>query len=174
MAATETDVGTFKNFINGEWVEPSGGTDTVFKRATAGWYYGLMRRIVGKKVPSGAGDFRLLSRDLVDALRSAHAEDVLAHLGILRGLRGSVSQCFSNAWSVSVAWSKCKAQRLARAKISSGVAPAALRLEQILPRLVWAVRVVGSPNISESASQISFLCRGAAAGSCSSGGSTDG
>ena len=32
MAAT--DVGTMKNFIDGEWVEPSGGTDTVFNPAT--------------------------------------------------------------------------------------------------------------------------------------------
>ncbi|WP_281174128.1 glycosyltransferase family 2 protein [Hamadaea tsunoensis] len=44
-------------------------TDTWFKRNTAGIYYGLMRRIVGKKVPSGAGDFRLLSRSMVDALK---------------------------------------------------------------------------------------------------------
>lgn len=46
------------------------GTDTAFKRNTAGLYYRLMRRIVGKKVPAGAGDFRLLSRSLVEALRS--------------------------------------------------------------------------------------------------------
>lgn len=45
-------------------------TDTSFKRNTAGLYYRLMRRIVGKKVPAGAGDFRLLSRDMVDALRA--------------------------------------------------------------------------------------------------------
>ncbi|HYI20457.1 MAG TPA: aldehyde dehydrogenase family protein, partial [Solirubrobacteraceae bacterium] len=32
MAAT--DVGTMKNFIDGEWVDPSGGTDTVFNPAT--------------------------------------------------------------------------------------------------------------------------------------------
>src|SRR5262245_28798857 len=31
-------------------------TDTMFKRNTAGAYYRLMRRIVGKRVPSGAGD----------------------------------------------------------------------------------------------------------------------
>jgi dolichol-phosphate mannosyltransferase len=43
-------------------------TDTWFKRTTAGVYYSLMRRIVGKKVPSGAGDFRLLSRPMVEAL----------------------------------------------------------------------------------------------------------
>lgn len=44
-------------------------TDTAFKRMTAGVYYRLMRRIVGKKVPHGAGDFRLLSRTMVEALR---------------------------------------------------------------------------------------------------------
>lgn len=44
-------------------------TDTAFKRYTAGVYYRLMRRIVGKKVPAGAGDFRLLSRTMVEALR---------------------------------------------------------------------------------------------------------
>lgn len=44
--------------------------DTVFKRNTAGLYYRLMRRIVGKKVPAGAGDFRLLRRDTIEALRS--------------------------------------------------------------------------------------------------------
>jgi polyisoprenyl-phosphate glycosyltransferase len=45
-------------------------TDTVFKRNTAGLYYRLMRRIVGKKVPAGAGDFRLLRSDAVEALKS--------------------------------------------------------------------------------------------------------
>jgi dolichol-phosphate mannosyltransferase len=45
------------------------GTDTVFKRWSAGAYYRLMRRLVGKNVPSHAGDFRLLSRETVEALR---------------------------------------------------------------------------------------------------------
>jgi dolichol-phosphate mannosyltransferase len=45
-------------------------TDTAFKRHTASVYYRLMRRIVGKRVPTGAGDFRLLRRDAVDALIS--------------------------------------------------------------------------------------------------------
>ncbi|GAA4203305.1 glycosyltransferase family 2 protein [Actinocatenispora rupis] len=44
------------------------GTDTVFKRSTAGAYYVLMRRLVGSWVPRDAGDFRLLSRTAVDAL----------------------------------------------------------------------------------------------------------
>ncbi|MDR7279484.1 glycosyltransferase family 2 protein [Catenuloplanes atrovinosus] len=44
-------------------------TDTPFKRWTAGAYYNLMRRVVGRNVPSQAGDFRLLSRATVDVLR---------------------------------------------------------------------------------------------------------
>jgi len=44
-------------------------TDSFFKRTTAGLYYRLMRRIVGKKVPAGAGDFRMISRAMVEALR---------------------------------------------------------------------------------------------------------
>lgn len=43
-------------------------TDSVFKRWTAGWYYRLIRRVVGASVPRDAGDFRLLSRAAVDAL----------------------------------------------------------------------------------------------------------
>jgi betaine-aldehyde dehydrogenase len=34
VAATQVDVGTLKNFIDGAWMEPSGGTDTVFNPAT--------------------------------------------------------------------------------------------------------------------------------------------
>jgi glycosyltransferase involved in cell wall biosynthesis len=44
-------------------------TDTFFKRHTAGAYYRLMRRMVGADVPSQAGDFRLLSREVVDVLK---------------------------------------------------------------------------------------------------------
>jgi len=43
-------------------------TDTVFKRRTAGLYYRLMRGVVGVEVPVQAGDFRLISREVVDAL----------------------------------------------------------------------------------------------------------
>lgn len=46
------------------------GTDTIFKRRTAGAYYWLMRKLVGKKMPNQAGDFRLLSRAAVDALKA--------------------------------------------------------------------------------------------------------
>jgi glycosyltransferase involved in cell wall biosynthesis len=44
-------------------------TDTFFKRHTAGVYYRLMRRIVGGDMPEQAGDFRLVSRDVVEVLR---------------------------------------------------------------------------------------------------------
>lgn len=44
-------------------------SDTVGKRGTAGLYYWLMGRWAGVKVRPNAGDFRLLSRATVDALR---------------------------------------------------------------------------------------------------------
>lgn len=44
-------------------------SDSPFKRWTAGLYYRLVRRLVGKSVPAQAGDFRLLSRAAVEALR---------------------------------------------------------------------------------------------------------
>ncbi|MFR9774834.1 glycosyltransferase family 2 protein [Micromonospora sp. MS34] len=43
--------------------------DTRFKRWTAAGYYRLVRRLVGQQVPDQAGDFRLLSRTAVEALR---------------------------------------------------------------------------------------------------------
>jgi dolichol-phosphate mannosyltransferase len=45
------------------------GTDGALKRWTAGMYYRLMRRMVGADVPRHAGDFRLISRAVVDALK---------------------------------------------------------------------------------------------------------
>ncbi|MEV5490506.1 glycosyltransferase family 2 protein [Streptomyces bobili] len=45
-------------------------SDTGFKRWTAGLYYLLVRRLAGPSVPAQAGDFRLLSRAAVDALRA--------------------------------------------------------------------------------------------------------
>lgn len=45
-------------------------SDTWIKRATAGMYYRLMRRLVGARVSSHAGDFRLLSREAIRVLRS--------------------------------------------------------------------------------------------------------
>ncbi|MGW7565398.1 glycosyltransferase family 2 protein [Streptomyces tendae] len=45
-------------------------SDSGFKRWSAGLYYRLMRRLAGPSVPAQAGDFRLLSRAAVDALRA--------------------------------------------------------------------------------------------------------
>ncbi len=42
--------------------------DSPFKRVSAEWYYRLMRRLAGPQVPLGAGDFRLVSRRVVDAV----------------------------------------------------------------------------------------------------------
>ncbi|GID25963.1 glycosyltransferase family 2 protein [Paractinoplanes brasiliensis] len=43
-------------------------TDTVFKRNTAGLYYWMMRKLVGPWVSDQAGDFRLMSRAVVEVL----------------------------------------------------------------------------------------------------------
>lgn len=43
-------------------------TDSQFKRVTANAYYILMRRVAGEQVPRDAGDFRLVSRRVVEAL----------------------------------------------------------------------------------------------------------
>ena len=43
-------------------------SDRAAKRITAGWYYRLVRRLAGPQVPSHAGDFRLVSRRVLDAL----------------------------------------------------------------------------------------------------------
>jgi len=45
-------------------------SDSFFKRRTAGAYYWLMRRVVGTWVPRQAGDFRLLSREVVETLKA--------------------------------------------------------------------------------------------------------
>jgi dolichol-phosphate mannosyltransferase len=45
-------------------------TDTAFKRSTAGVYYRVMRRLVGPWVSDQAGDFRLMSRAVVDVLNA--------------------------------------------------------------------------------------------------------
>jgi glycosyltransferase involved in cell wall biosynthesis len=43
-------------------------TDTLFKRKTAGVYYWMMKRLVGQWISDQAGDFRLMSRAVVDVL----------------------------------------------------------------------------------------------------------
>ncbi|WP_268249470.1 glycosyltransferase family 2 protein [Streptomyces poonensis] len=45
-------------------------SDTGFKRWTAHLYYRLVRRLAGSSVPAQGGDFRLLSRAAVDALKA--------------------------------------------------------------------------------------------------------
>ena len=45
-------------------------SDTAFKRITAGAYYRVARRVAGPQVPTHAGDFRLMSRAAVEALRT--------------------------------------------------------------------------------------------------------
>lgn len=45
-------------------------SDSAFKRTTAGVYYKLAQRVAGSQVPAHAGDFRLMSRAAVAALRS--------------------------------------------------------------------------------------------------------
>jgi polyisoprenyl-phosphate glycosyltransferase len=50
-------------------VRAARAADSVFKRLTAGGYYRVMRGLVGKHVPAQAGDFRLLSRVAIEALR---------------------------------------------------------------------------------------------------------
>jgi glycosyltransferase involved in cell wall biosynthesis len=45
-------------------------SDSPFKRITAGAYYQLARRVAGPQVPAHAGDFRLMSRAAVAALRT--------------------------------------------------------------------------------------------------------
>lgn len=43
-------------------------TDSWVKRQTAAMYYALMRRLSGPQLPANAGDFRLMSRRVIDAL----------------------------------------------------------------------------------------------------------
>jgi polyisoprenyl-phosphate glycosyltransferase len=45
-------------------------TDSWPKRTSARLYYRLMRRLVGKEIPHDAGDFRLVSRRVVDAVNA--------------------------------------------------------------------------------------------------------
>ncbi|MFF0159039.1 glycosyltransferase family 2 protein [Streptomyces sp. NPDC005263] len=51
-------------------VRANRSSDTSFKRRTAAAYYWLMRRMVGAHVCAQAGDFRLLSRNALEALKA--------------------------------------------------------------------------------------------------------
>lgn len=44
-------------------------SDSVWKRTTASWYYRVMRRLSGPQLPNNAGDFRLVSRRVLDAIQ---------------------------------------------------------------------------------------------------------
>jgi dolichol-phosphate mannosyltransferase len=44
-------------------------SDTLFKRGSANLYYRAMRRVAGSQMPHDAGDFRLVSRRVVEAVR---------------------------------------------------------------------------------------------------------
>ncbi len=49
--------------------------ETWFKRATAAAFYRLMRRFIDKRLPPDAGDFRLLSRRVIEDLRRIREHD---------------------------------------------------------------------------------------------------
>jgi polyisoprenyl-phosphate glycosyltransferase len=55
--------------------------DGLFKRATAKMFYWLLRRLADIEIPEDTGDFRLISRRVVDALSQFHE-----HNRFLRGL----------------------------------------------------------------------------------------
>ncbi|MBO0829997.1 MAG: glycosyltransferase family 2 protein [Streptosporangiales bacterium] len=57
-------------------------TDTSFKRHTAALYYGLMRRLAGARVPSNAGDFRMMSRATVDAVNALPEHNRVLRLAV--------------------------------------------------------------------------------------------
>lgn len=57
--------------------------ETWLKRLTAKWYYALLRRLTEITIPSDAGDFRLMDRQALTALRSMRERN--------RYLRGMVS-----------------------------------------------------------------------------------
>ncbi len=44
-------------------------SDPRLKRATAGWFYSLMERISDVDIPANVGDFRLMDRQVVEALK---------------------------------------------------------------------------------------------------------
>src|SRR5439155_8873411 len=44
--------------------------ETAFKKATASIFYRLIRRITNVDIPADAGDFRLMDRKVVDALKA--------------------------------------------------------------------------------------------------------
>jgi len=59
--------------VYGQRTEREG--ETVFKRATASLFYKLMRRFVDKRLPANTGDFRLVSRRVIEDLRRIREHD---------------------------------------------------------------------------------------------------
>lgn len=45
-------------------------SDTALKRTTAGWFYKLFNKLSSVPIPENAGDFRLMDRRVVDAVKS--------------------------------------------------------------------------------------------------------
>jgi dolichol-phosphate mannosyltransferase len=59
--------------VYGQRTEREG--ETWFKRATASMFYKLMRRFVDKRLPANTGDFRLVSRRVIEDLRRIREHD---------------------------------------------------------------------------------------------------
>lgn len=63
-------------------------SDSAIKRLTANWFYSLMRRVGDGRLPENAGDFRLMDRKVVEALkklpeRTRFMKGMFAWLGFL-------------------------------------------------------------------------------------------
>jgi dolichol-phosphate mannosyltransferase len=59
--------------VYGQRTEREG--ETWFKRASAAMFYRLMRRLVDRRLPADTGDFRLVSRRVIEALREVREHD---------------------------------------------------------------------------------------------------
>src|SRR5215470_3348498 len=59
--------------VYGQRTEREG--ETWFKRASAAVFYRLMRRLVDRRLPADTGDFRLVSRRVIEALRQVREHD---------------------------------------------------------------------------------------------------
>lgn len=59
--------------VYGQRTEREG--ETWFKRASAAAFYRVMRRLVDRRLPADTGDFRLVSRRVIEALRQVREHD---------------------------------------------------------------------------------------------------
>lgn len=50
-------------------IRKSRDSDTAVRRTTAGWFYRLLRKVSQVEIPEHAGDYRLMDRKVVEALR---------------------------------------------------------------------------------------------------------